>query len=298
MKRLVIFCLLALIICVYYCKKNRGCDNNAEVDDTIEVSVGDDPIEVAYMSPRTPPLELSIGGGHHVSADDSQTVSVNVTPESLSDEVDEDVEEAKARAVWTAVMGDTVLSALRRAFNGTGSDEVIATVNTIIKQDMDIIGENYTLNGDVDVGFFIEYKDDNYITAVFNGFVFEGRSLVLWPIMVDIKNKRRLTLNDVVKIDDQFTKIVFKELEKIYREELNIDVNNDYPMKKLKDVLLSADVLYEGKHTPDVTSYFNANEIVIEFYVRRVYGWYSGVTLPLNKIRTMIILPNFPIDPE
>jgi hypothetical protein len=145
------------------------------------------------------------------------------------------------------------------------------------------------------------YNDDNYITARFGGDVVHEFSssiaFIWWPIVIDIKNKKKMALGDIVIIDDLFVKVVFKKLESIFHEELNVDLNDFYTLEKLKYYLLKADV-FENEYAPDVISIFDAKKLSICFSVIAHWGQFRCISLPLNEIRSMIILPNLPIDSQ
>jgi hypothetical protein len=245
----------------------------------------------------------SLSDGNNINEatiNDNFALSLIEVPDSLLDENEIYWKRvAEASSAWISMMGDTVLSVLRRVFN---DDETFIAVNTIIKKEVDMIGENSNLFGDVDIGFFIKHKDDNYITTMFNGFIFcEGcayPALMLRPIMIDIKNKRRVILSDIININDLFVETVFKQLEKVFREELDKDVNSFYTIEELKDALREADIPFENRYPPDIRSCFDANDLIIYFSVANVLGRFKIVRLPLNEIRSMIILPNLPIDSQ
>jgi len=281
MKENIIFCLFGVIFCFCNCPKNHV--NNSDV---------------------------TMGGIIEISADTIIEISVAESREALPNEISGWVDDEfdrymmKAAKTWALSMSDTVLSALSRFFSDNGNDEAPAIVYTIIKKEVDKIGESYNLTGEVNIEFRIIYRDDNYITAQFIGSIFcEGcvyPPRVLWPVMVDIKNETRLTLTDIVRIDDRFVELVFNELQRVFSEiGEGIDyVNNSYPVKKRKDILQEVDVFVENNYSPDIMSYFNANELVICFYVGKAFGQYRCIALPLSEILTMIILSDFPVDSD
>lgn len=229
----------------------------------------------------------------NVSVNNIQTVLVDSVTRLSSDE---DIEEAKARAEWISIMGDTVLSRLHRTISGAESDKIIIIAGAIIKTELNIIGENLLFPQNVDdIGFYILYNDDNYITAMFSGMLGGAHVTHMhWPVMVDIKNKKRLILRDIVEINDLFVDAVFKEMEKIIREELGSNISNFYTKEEQKKDLLEANVLYKDKYEPSVASYFDTSKLVI--YFENIAP--RAVILPLCQIRTMIILPNFPTESE
>jgi hypothetical protein len=75
---------------------------------------------------------------------------------------------------------------------------------------------------------------------------------------------------------------------------LNDDGSCSYTKEELKEDLLKTDVLYENKYMPSNTSYFDGENLNI--FLSRIEP--SNVSLPLSKIRPMVILPNFPVGSE
>jgi hypothetical protein len=208
---------------------------------------------------------------------------------------------------WKKIVRDTIPSMLRRALNGA-DDETIAAVSAIMRKEAATLERMYDFDGGeekeevmIDVDFEIIYNDDNYIAAWFGGHVtfetYPSLDRVVWPIKVDIRNKRRLILNDIVRIDKPFVARVFKELADMFREELDSNVNDFYTIKELKDLLIKADV-FENGDPPSITCYFNASELVINFAVPKNCGSFRVIELPLSEIRANIILPDFPVGSE
>jgi hypothetical protein len=301
MKKAVFFWLLALALCFCGCKKNQS-NNNAAATDTVGLSLDDSQKistdDTLGASSGEEGDDAAATDAVGFSLDDSQKISTDDTLGASSGEEDDDAEEIKARAAWIALMRDTVLSKLRRTISGDGSDEIIAVANTVIKKELDVIGESFLFPQNLDdIDFYIRYNDKNYITAAFNGMYGEGHITHMnWPIKVDIKNKKRLILSDVVRINDQFVKTVFKAIEDNLSEEEKSDLKKIYTAEKLKADLLETDVLYESKYWPSNQSYFDEKDLVI--YLMAVRGFNHGyVDLPLDKIRTMIKLPNLPAVP-
>jgi hypothetical protein len=314
------FCLFATALCFCCCKKNQSNNSEAaeETDDTIDVSAYNCcDICVGVSSPRTPNsyCDSCKCASSFTPYLHQFEAAAEQTPEPSSDYDDffrEESEEeiAKGVAEWKAAMYDTVLSALRLVFNGDESGDTASAINTvyeIIKKDMDIIGEIWELKAKdlEEVVFTINYKDDNYLTSKFNGLLFHRGwahpNLLLHTVMVDIKNKKRLTLNDVVKIDSGFVKTVYNELKEFLRDTNYGNIKEHYTMKTLKEDLLTTDVWYEGKlgmYSPGINSYFDAEKLFILISVVNVLGRVWVIDLPLDKIRAMIILPNFPADPQ
>jgi len=301
MKKFVFLWLLAAVLCFCGCKKNQS-NNNAAATDTLWSS-SDDSQKVSTNDTSTSSSGEEDDGVEKIKAMPAwvalMKVSTDDTSTSSSGEEDDDAEEIKARAEWIALMRDTVLSKLHRTVSGNGSNEIIAVANAIIRDELDIIGEGFLFPQNLDdIDFYIKYNDDNYITAVFNG-MYGGWHIthMNWPIMVDIKNKKRLILSDVVKINDQFVKTVFKAIEDDLSEEEKSDLKEFYTVEKLKADLLKANVLYEGKHQPSNQSYFDKTDLVIHLMEVRMFN-HGIVILPLDKIRTMIKLPNLPAAPQ
>jgi len=202
---------------------------------------------------------------------------------------------------WTNLKKDTIPTMVRHILNGA-DEETIVAVNTIIEKEAVVLEKIYDFTGEkekeevmVDVGFYIRYNNDKYITAYFGGeLIFESSisiDRVFWPIMIDLKNKKRLILSDIVKIDSSFVATIFNEIEDMFHEESNMNIN------ELRELLVTADISENG-HIPSFTSYFDANKLFICFPVIKHFGQVGGIELPLSKISTMMILPNFPIEPE
>ena len=213
----------------------------------------------------------------------------------------------KFAEAWAAAMSDTVLSALRLAFGGE-SGETVDAIYAIIKKEMDLIVEKYTFSEHARVGFAIRHKDNNYITAVFDGYIYPGipapvyEPRVLWHIMADIKNKKKLALSDIVNIDDRFAELVFKGLDDDLRKDheyaafINEYIDSHYPAEKRKDILRGAYVYADGL-TPNITSCFDAMGLVTCFYAGYGGDRFRCIRLPLSTIRTTVILPDFPDPP-
>jgi hypothetical protein len=321
MKKVVFLCLCVLALCFCYCKKSQSSNSDAtEESDTLDVSAYDC-CDICAGAARVSPRAL---GGYCDSCKCASSSppyvppfepSAEQTPEPSADyddffRVESEEEIAKGVAEWKAAMYDTVLSALRLAFNNDESDDTASAINAVyetIKKDMDIIGETWELNAKdlKDVGFTIMYKDDNYLTSMFNGLVYHrgwpSPNHLMHTVMVDIKNKKRLTLSDVVEIDNTFVKVVYNGLKEFLQDYTYGDIGMHYTMKTLKESLLKTDVWIEdedGTYRPwGVSSYFDAEKLVILISVVNALGRVWGIDLPLDKIRTMIILPNFPAAP-
>jgi len=261
MKKSIILCLFIMAFCFCNQKKNIA-DNAKETTST----------------------------GQDVSVQDITKETVGNVQETPSTESDAD----SILSEWVSGVGGYVLSELRKAI-GDADSETIASANAVMQKHVYLVGNSWAAADpdDEDISFLIEYADTNYISSTFAGTVFpEGAahpSSFIWSIMVDIKNKRRLTLKDIVKINDQFVKVVFNKVEDINKY-LDDDESYSYSMEELQKVLLDTDVEYEDKHTPSNTSYFDEKSLFISLY--RVPS--DIIILPLNEIRTMIILPNFP----
>lgn len=316
MKKLVFFCLFAVALCFCCCKKNQSGNSEAAVeDDTIGVSSYDccDFCAGAVLtSPRVPnsycdSCKCAPMSRQYVHRLDDVTEHAQGTSSDdygVGEESEEEL--AKATAAWKAAMYDTVLSELRLAFNDDGRDDTSAAIYAvyeIIKKELDMIEKNWELNVDDldEIAFTIKYKDDNYLTSMINGLLFHKGwahpNLLIYTITIDIKNKKRLTLNDIVKIDNRFVKLVYNGLTEYYRDYDLGDRNDFYTMETLKDALLKTDVWNEGegfKYSPDFKSYFDTEKMFIIISVSNVLGRAWLIDLPLDKIRTMIKLPNFP----
>jgi hypothetical protein len=194
-------------------------------------------------------------------------------------------------------MGEFVWSELRSVFKDSTNDKDFVAVNNILQKHVKLIGEAWDVahTEDGDINFHIHYKDDNYISFTFGGTVFTGAhpSSFIWSVNVDIKNKKRLTLKDIVKIDTAFVNAAYNEVLKSTNPDILNDDGNccSYSIEELKEDLLNTDVLYEDKHTPNHTSCFDGEDL-------NIFLLAVDITLPLSKIRPMVILPNFPTGSE
>jgi hypothetical protein len=260
MKKSIIFCLFIAAFC--FCNQKKNIADNAEE---------------------------TTNKGQNVSAQDISKETADNIRETLSIKSDTDTILSK----WVSDVGGYVLSELRKAFGGD-DNETIASANAVLQKHVSLVGNSWASadhDDDGDISFRIQYTDNNYISSTFSGTVFTGAhpSSFIWSIMVDIKNKRRLTLKDIVKINGQFIKVVFNKVEDINKY-LDDDESYSYSMDELQEALLDTDVEYEDKYTPSNTSYFDEKNLFIS--LSHVPS--SSIILPLNEIRTMIILPNFP----
>jgi hypothetical protein len=315
MKRFVFFCLFAAALCFCCCKKSQSNNNEAAAEGDDMYNCCD--ICAGASSSLTPnsycnrcKCASSLSPPPHFHLFEAAEKATEPPPDDDYFKEESEEELAKGVAEWKAAMYDTVLSALRLAFNSDESGDTASAVNAvyeIIKKDMDIIGETWDLNAKdlEEVGFTIKYKDDNYLTSEFNGLLFHRGwahpNLLIHTVMVDIKNKKRLTLNDVVKIDSSFVKTVYNELKEFLRDSPYGNIKEHYTMKTLKESLLKTDVWYEGElgtYSPEINSYFDAEKLFILISVINVLGRVWVIDLPLDKIRAMIILPNFPPAPR
>lgn len=179
----MVFCVFVTVFC--FCSQKKNVDGYAEgtTDDR---------------------QKEEIDSIHEVSVDSDLESSV----------VDDDVDTAEL--VWISIMEKFVSSELRSVFKNDTSNEDYVAVNAILQKYVKLVGKSFgAADPDCeDINFSIDYKDDNYISCVFGGTVFAGAhpSSFVWPVVVDIKNKKRLILKDIVKINDSFVSVTHKDI--------------------------------------------------------------------------------------
>jgi hypothetical protein len=268
MKKLIVFCLLVMAFC--FCNHKKNANDNTD--------------EAANVSADS--VSEQIDNSHDVSAD-SGLGSLRV-----GDEID------TATLQWISAWGEVISSKIRKLFKDPDNNEDFVAVNAILQNHVKLVGRGWDVvqaSEDGDINYFIKYKDDNYISFSFGGVVFTGAhpTPFICPVIVDIKNKKTLALKDIVKIDTPFVNAAYKYLLEF--NDPDEDGSCSYSIENLKEDLLETNVLDESKqHMSSNVCYFDEKDLMIDLWSLRPFS----IVLPLSKIRSMVILPNFPTGSE
>ena len=161
-------------------------------------------------------------------------------------------------------------------------------VNQIIFDEIEKIYNSYEFTPESVVEFTVEYADENYLSILFSGYIFnEGfayAATILWPVMIDIKNGKKLALNDIVNINKTFMEWFIQQLEN-YFNDLGNDIYKRYSKEEIHEKVLKADTDTIDEY-PCVTSYFTKEKLCINFPIPRYLGEFIEVEIlfaELNK---------------
>ena len=153
------------------------------------------------------------------------------------------------------------------------------SINHIIKEEINELNNSYELTEESNIGFIIQYEDAKYISITFSGFMYNNMGEIYWPIMIDIENKSKLTLGDLITLNEHFVDLVYNDLQNFFVE-MEIDIKDYYPKENIYNLLLEAD---KGPQS-EVRSYFTKNQLCIIFHVPREMGNFYDVVLPIDVI--------------
>ena len=165
--------------------------------------------------------------------------------------------------------------------------ENAAIINQIIEDEVAKLNNSYEITPESEIAFTITYEDDNYISILGLGYIanegYAYAATIYWPVMIDIKNGKKLVLNDIVNIDEKFM-VLFIQVLEYYFNEIEINLYEIYSKEEIKGKVLRADI----ENYSDVRSYFTKEKICIAFSIPRVLGEFIDVELLFNDVTKKI----------
>jgi len=131
----------------------------------------------------------------------------------------------------------------------------------------------YLLNG---LDTQITYKSDNIVSVLFSGDMMYSPRLFRETLNIYVPTAERLSLGEIVVIDEGFISLVNEKLNDKLNE-MGLDYAVVFP-RGIESLLIDADNNYDSK------SYFTSDEVRILFGVVHAIGDYIEVSIPRSSV--------------